>query len=155
MKCPVCEKEMVEQDFGAAMVDVCLEGCQGIWFDWGELARLDENHEGLGEALQRALLQPPRSIERKRQLICPRCSTPMHEHRHRLSKQVFVDECYNCGGFYLDAGELVTLRSSCLSDAEKNLLVKQLHSAQHTSGFASETRTQEAIDRLLNILNIG
>jgi Zn-finger nucleic acid-binding protein len=146
--------EMVEQDFGTARVDVCADGCQGIWFDWGELARLDENHEGLGEALQQALLQPPRTVERKRQLVCPRCTTPMHEHRHRLSKQVYVDECYSCGGFFLDAGELVTLRSNHLSDAEKQLLVKQLRS-DRSGSLESGSRTQAAIDRLLTILNIG
>ena len=48
MNCPVCEKPMVAEDFGGVQVDACRDGCKGIWFDWLELVRLDENHEGFG-----------------------------------------------------------------------------------------------------------
>ena len=57
MKCPVCSKEMVQENFGVN-VDVCENGCKGIWFDQGELRRLDENNEGLGAALEQALRYP-------------------------------------------------------------------------------------------------
>ena len=53
MKCPVCGKEMVQENFGVN-VDVCENGCKGIWFDQGELRMLDENNEGLGAALENA-----------------------------------------------------------------------------------------------------
>jgi hypothetical protein len=47
MNCPVCSKAMVEKDFGGVRVDVCQDGCKGIWFDWMELIKLDEQNEGL------------------------------------------------------------------------------------------------------------
>ena len=34
MNCPICKKEMVEEDFGGVVIDVCKNGCKGIWFDW-------------------------------------------------------------------------------------------------------------------------
>ena len=46
MNCPVCGKEMVSEDFGVN-VDVCENGCKGIWFDWGKLAKLDQKNEGV------------------------------------------------------------------------------------------------------------
>ena len=57
MKCPVCGKEMVTENFGVN-VNVCENGCKGIWFDQGKLAMLDENNEGLGAALEAALRYP-------------------------------------------------------------------------------------------------
>ena len=36
-----------EEDFGGVKVQVCRDGCKGIWFDWGELAKLDEKNEGV------------------------------------------------------------------------------------------------------------
>ncbi len=32
MNCPVCSKEMVEEDFGQK-VFVCENGCKGMWTD--------------------------------------------------------------------------------------------------------------------------
>ena len=68
MKCPVCSREMVEQDFGIK-VDVCKNGCKEIWFDQGELVNLDEKNEGLGEALKEAL-NYPRANEGGRGSFC-------------------------------------------------------------------------------------
>ena len=42
--------ESVEEDFGGVKVNVCRAGCHGIWFDWGELAKLDKQNEGLGQS---------------------------------------------------------------------------------------------------------
>ena len=52
MKCPVCGKEMVEKDFGVE-VHVCENGCKGIWFDRGALAKLDEKNESEGQRRKR------------------------------------------------------------------------------------------------------
>jgi len=57
MKCPVCSKDMAAKNFGI-QVDICEDGCKGIWFDQGELKMLDEKDEGLGAALEGALRCP-------------------------------------------------------------------------------------------------
>ena len=53
MNCPVCDKLMAETNFGDVQVNICKDGCKGIWFDWGELTRLDESNEGFGKAIGR------------------------------------------------------------------------------------------------------
>ena len=106
MKCPVCQKDMVEQDFGGFKVDVCKQGCKGIWFDWNELSELDEKNEGLGEALREALNYARINDDNRSQINCPKCGILMQIHKYLAAKQVNVDECYSCGGFFIDSGEL-------------------------------------------------
>jgi len=119
MKCPVCSKEMTEEDFGGVLVDVCEGGCKGIWFDWVELIKLDEENEGFGDALQQACNHPRVNDENRKKIACPKCGVPMHIHKYQSSKQVNVDECYACGGFFLDSGELQVVRDTHMSEQER------------------------------------
>ena len=45
IECPVCSNAMTTMTAEGVTVDVCAGGCGGIWFDWFELARVDEVHE--------------------------------------------------------------------------------------------------------------
>ena len=119
MNCPVCKKEMVEQDFGGIMVDVCENGCKGIWFDWSEIIKLDENNEGFGNALEEALNYPRINDENRGKTNCPKCGIPMHIHKYKSSKEINVDECYVCGGFFLDSGEIKVIRDTFMSEQEE------------------------------------
>ena len=87
MQCPVCKTEMIEKDFGDVRVDVCENGCKGIWFDWAELVKLDETNEGFGGALKAALAYPQTNDENRGQLKCPKCGIPMHTHKYKSSKE--------------------------------------------------------------------
>ncbi|UCC96213.1 MAG: zf-TFIIB domain-containing protein [Candidatus Omnitrophota bacterium] len=118
MKCPACQKVMTEQDFGGVKVDVCKDGCKGIWFDWLELRKLDEKNEGLGNALKEALNYPRVNDENRSRIKCPKCNIPMHTHKYESSKEVNVDECYKCAGFFLDSGELKVIRDAFMSEEE-------------------------------------
>src|SRR6266480_2257052 len=93
MKCPVCGKEMVTENFGVN-VNVCENGCKGIWFDQGELAMLDEKNEGLGAALEAALHYPRHNDGQRGQIKCPKCGIPMHTHKYKRDKEVsaYVDK---------------------------------------------------------------
>ena len=42
IECPVCSNAMTTMTAEGVTVDVCAGGCGGIWFDWFELARVDE-----------------------------------------------------------------------------------------------------------------
>ena len=50
---------------------------------------------------------------------CPACGIPMYRHIHLRTKEVLVDECGHCGGFFLDSGELRTTRDSYMNDQEE------------------------------------
>ena len=126
MNCPVCNDIMVEKDFGGVMVDICEDGCKGIWFDWMELIRLDEENEGFGEALIAAMNHPRANDENRDPLKCPKCTLVMRAHKYQSSKEVNVDECYQCGGFFLDSGELRVIKESFLSEEEREQYVQKL-----------------------------
>ena len=50
----------------------------------------------------------------------------MHSHKYKRAKEVNVDECYQCGGFFLDSGELTEIRDHHMSDAEVTAYTQQL-----------------------------
>ena len=125
MKCPTCQSEMIEQDFGSAQVDVC-SSCKGIWFDIRELSNLDEAHEGSGKTLNEALNSEYHKIDDRPQLKCARCQTPMIAHNFQSQKMVTVDECYGCGSFFLDAGELEIVRTHHMTDEERNACIEEM-----------------------------
>jgi len=133
MKCPVCGKQMVEKDFGPARVDVCENGCKGMWFDWTELRQLDEKNEGMGLALQEALRSNRANDTDRGPLNCPKCGLPMHSHKYSNAKEVNVDECYACGGFFLDSGELKEIRENFMSEQERDAYVQKL--CEQVPGF--------------------
>ncbi len=117
MNCPICAKPMVEEDFGLK-VQVCENGCKGIWFDLEGLQKLDQAGEGMGAALAAALSSPRTNDAARGPIQCPRCSIQMHTHKFSRDKEVNVDECYKCGGFFLDSGELKAIRDHYMSDDE-------------------------------------
>ncbi|MGA2916204.1 MAG: zf-TFIIB domain-containing protein [Sedimentisphaerales bacterium] len=159
MKCPVCNAEMVKKDFGVE-VDVCENGCKGIWFDQGELRELDENNEGLGAALEEALRSPRNNQGQRGQIKCPKCDIPMHTHKYERAKEVNVDECYNCGGFFLDSGELTEIRNNYMSDAEVDTYVKQLLDAspdyqEMKEDLAKEESRAQAIQAFTRFMTVN
>jgi Zn-finger nucleic acid-binding protein len=159
MQCPVCKKEMVGENFGVN-VEVCENGCKGIWFDRGELAMLDEKNEGLGAALEAALRYPRNNDGQRGQIDCPRCSIPLHTHRFARNEQVNVDECYQCGGFFLDSGELTEIRNNRMSDADVKAYVDNLATSIPEYSQAKkdlEIREQrlEAIQRFTKFLTVS
>jgi Zn-finger nucleic acid-binding protein len=158
MNCPVCEKPMVEEDFGGVRVDVCKDGCKWIWFDWLELVRLDENHEGVGTALEEALKSPRVNDDDRGQLNCPKCGMGMQAHKYKSAKEVNVDECYGCGGFFLDSGELREIRDNYMSEEEEDAYVDKLladvpeYQAMKEEIAAEKAQEREAAGRKLGRL---
>jgi Zn-finger nucleic acid-binding protein len=119
MKCPACFHELTEYKFGGVTVDACAGGCAGMWFDAFELQRVDEPHEVPGEHLLRVQRDPKLTVDFSRRRDCPRCmGVKLKRHFFSARKEVEVDHCPNCGGYWLDAGELEKIRT------EKNLTAK-------------------------------
>ena len=159
MECPACGTAMVSENFGVN-VDVCENGCKGIWFDQGELRMLDENDEGLGAALEAALRNPRSNDGQRGQLICPVCAIPMHTHRFERDQEVNVDECYSCGGFFLDSGELTAIRDNYLSDAQVDAYAQGIidavpEYAEAKQNLAAQEKRVEAIRNFTKFLTVN
>ena len=130
MNCPVCETAMTEEDFGGVSIDICRNGCSGIWFDWFELEKLDEKHEGLGNALTAALQSSRAKDYNRGKIKCPKCFKPMMAHLYKSAKEVTVDECYLCGGFFLDSGELKVIRENFMTEEQRESYVNSIIEGQ-------------------------
>lgn len=110
MICPACGAQLTALSVEGLVVDVCRDGCGGLWFDNFELDKVDEWHERLGETLVGLDINPEAVVIRDRR-SCPKChGVVMMQHKFRPDKPVLVDECPNCGGMWLDGGELAEIR---------------------------------------------
>jgi Zn-finger nucleic acid-binding protein len=121
MNCPACGHALTTETFGGVAVDACAGGCGGVWFDHFELRKLDEPTESAGEAL----LDVPRDaaihVDPSKRYLCPKCTDGVVMMRHfwSVKRAVTIDECPECGGVFLDAGELRSIRSEFPSEAAK------------------------------------
>ncbi len=112
MKCPACFNELTEFQVGPLRVDACQGGCGGIWFDAFELQKVDEEREPEGEPLLDIQRDERLVVDSSRKRECPRCAgIKLHRHFFSAKRRVEVDQCPNCGGYWLDAGELALIRS--------------------------------------------
>jgi hypothetical protein len=119
MKCPACFNELTEVEVGGVAVDVCQNGCAGIWLDAFELQRLDEKHEIAGNHLLHLHRDPAATVDHSRKRECPRCpNIKLKRHFFSTKRRVEVDLCPNCGGYWLDAGELAAIRAENTRAAE-------------------------------------
>ncbi len=112
MKCPACFNQLTELQVGNLVLDACQGGCGGIWFDAFELQKVDEEGEPAGEPLLHIQRDERIPVDQSRKRECPRCEgVKFHRHFFSAQRRVQVDQCPNCGGYWLDAGELALIRA--------------------------------------------
>jgi Zn-finger nucleic acid-binding protein len=120
MQCPACFNPLSEMQVGSLTVDVCEGGCGGIWFDAFELQRADDPKETAGEAMLHISRDPTIQVDLTRKRACPRCEgIKLKKHFFSAKRRVEVDECPNCGGYWLDAGELAQIRRERAEESPK------------------------------------
>lgn len=130
MKCPACFNELSQTQVGRLVVDVCDGGCGGIWFDAFELQQVDEEDEAAGEPLLHIKRDERIVLDRSRKRDCPRCDqVRLHRHFFSAKRKVEVDQCPNCGGYWLDAGELAEIRAEKAETAHTEQLKQSSLSA--------------------------
>lgn len=121
MKCPVCDNPMEEVIVEDIAIDVCKQGCGGLWFDRFELQKVDEPHESAGEKLLQIETDRKATTDHSETRMCPKCKDiGMMRHFFSIKREVEVDECPNCGGFWLDYGELGRIRNQYPTEEERN-----------------------------------
>jgi Zn-finger nucleic acid-binding protein len=107
MKCPTCKADLRTTDFGGygfIKLDVCQD-CQGAWFDKGELDRLDESVWINVEKAEFHKAEPEH-----KDIKCPKCQVNLEPLSPMDAKELTVDRCPSCQGFWLDKGELDRMR---------------------------------------------
>jgi len=102
------------------------------------LKELDESHEGVGKALEEALKSPRVNDAERGLLKCPKCGMVMQVHKYSKAKEVNVDECYGCGGFFLGSGGLREIRENYMSREERDAYVQKLVADTPFSGDSNK-----------------
>jgi Zn-finger nucleic acid-binding protein len=120
MTCPACGRTLHEVESGGVKVDVCTDGCAGLWFDAAELKHFDEPHEGAGEALLDFVPRSDSKIDPTQRRRCPNCpDSVMMQHFTSVRRSVVLDECPTCAAIWLDPGELRTIRIEFPTEAAR------------------------------------
>ncbi|MFO7609965.1 MAG: zf-TFIIB domain-containing protein [Candidatus Krumholzibacteriia bacterium] len=136
MKCPACGHGMTETTASGIKADVCAGGCGGVWFDWLELKQVDERHEAAGEELLHAARDPHVQVDHAGKRHCPRCEgVVMMRHFASVKREIEVDECARCGGFFLDHGELNRLRDQYATEDERQQAAESLFAELFDAGL--------------------
>lgn len=116
MKCPACSRELTAITEGGITVQACKGGCGGLWFTSLELQKVDRPNEAAGVPLLHVERDPSVKVDLSKRRNCPKCNMEMMQHFFSVDRKVTVDECPECAGLWLDAGELATVRSEFPND---------------------------------------
>jgi Zn-finger nucleic acid-binding protein len=122
IKCPACGKNMEKifiSDAGVN-IDICTEGCGGIFFDNREFDKFNEQHEDIDKILEKVRGKEFAKVDTEAKRICPCCGAPMVRNTTKINGEVVVDDCYTCGGKFLDNNELVKIRAEYPTDKERS-----------------------------------
>ena len=121
MKCPVCSNELHEYNAGSIQVDICRDGCSGIWLDKSELEKCDEYDEPFPQDLLRIRKIANVVIDYNKVRSCPRCASQTLT-RVVLDPEIRfeIDLCPKCKGNWLDIGELENIRRKQKKESELN-----------------------------------
>lgn len=106
MKCLNCGKLMsnylVQTKKDRLSYDVC-ESCGSFWLDAGELKKLAYQVSGDIEYCSEDKIKGVSAYSKK----CPRCEKIVLDKVYFIGcRDIVLDRCNNCGGFWLDGGEL-------------------------------------------------
>ena len=85
------------------VVDQCFT-CEGVWFDANELEtylRQKLTSLNSGVISDEVLKELNRRVGK-----CPRCQIPMSRRRAPTKRQINVDYCQKCNGYWLDCTEV-------------------------------------------------
>lgn len=122
INCPACGCEMkkIWMPEAGVNIDICLEGCGGIFFNNRELDKFDESHENINEILEAIKNKEFKKVDEAEVRICPLCDVSMVK-MGACSGSVEIDVCNTCGGKFLDNGELQKIRSGNGNNNDDNL----------------------------------
>ncbi len=122
INCPACGTEMVkifmpDQNIN---LDVCVNGCGGIYFDNREFKQFDEQHENIDKIVEALKDKTFIEVDQTKTRICPVCGANMVKNYSSVKREIEIDECYFCGGKFLDNDELVKIREEYPTEAERS-----------------------------------
>lgn len=114
IRCPACGNKMrkVFVPSAGVNVDICVDGCGGIYFDRKEIQHFqkgnDTSYNEIKKELAGKVFTPVNQNEIR---VCPVCAAKMVKTKIQ-GLNIEIDTCYSCGGIFLDNEELELIRES-------------------------------------------
>ena len=158
--CPACGEKMVKIYMPEQKVnlDVCLNGCGGIYFDNREFEKFDEKNEDITPLIEAYKGKTFKSVDESKQRVCPVCKTKMVKNFSSAKKEIEIDECYGCGGRFLDYKELEKIRAEYANENDRaddavKLLYKEAGQelAEFRKKYVKATQNPSMISRFLGL----
>lgn len=121
MNCPRCRTPLVIVEYHDIELDWC-PACEGLWFNRGEMELLALK---LGRPAHTPSTGRETQVSEKR-LKCPECNRNMMKRLLGDSCSVLADVCGECGGLWLDHGELEQLLGAPRDGSHSDLIMGHL-----------------------------
>ena len=118
--CPACNTEMKkiylpEQGIN---IDVCVDGCGGMYFDNRELQKVQDDDASVSSIIESINLKAAfANVDVDAPRVCPACGTNMVKMGGNVG--IEYDSCNVCGGKFLDNGELKKMHDLVLKGESK------------------------------------
>ena len=122
MKCPKCESEFEEVEFGRMTVHRCV-GCRGIWFDRTKHEYL-KTVEG-SEEIDSGDPAVGRRYNEQGALNCPECFGVMIRMVDPDQPHIWYEACSRCFGVFFDAGEFRDYKEKTVLDFVRDLFTTE------------------------------
>ncbi len=155
--CPACGKEMkkIFLPEQGIYLDVCVNGCGGIYFDNREFKKTDEKNEDITPLVEALKDKTFKSVNEWDTRVCPVCGTNMVKNYASAKHEVQVDECYSCGGIFLDYGELDKIRAQYDTEEERAAdVINELYSAAGDELDEFNKKYKEQLQNSWSIISI-
>lgn len=122
LKCPACGKDMEKVFIPSEGInlDICTEGCGGIYFDNREFTDFDEKDEDVSVILDKIENKEFAQVDTSAERICPNCGAKMVKNSSSIHNLIEVDDCYSCGGKFLDRDELMKIRAEYDTEEQRD-----------------------------------
>jgi len=111
MRCPHCDATLRPLDYEGVHLETC-DSCHGEWLDAEELKHVIEAREQRFSKEERQVIANTTSITgvdcriADRDLHCPKCDGKTDAINYGGDTGIIIDKCTECGGIWLDKGEL-------------------------------------------------
>lgn len=151
IRCPACGNKMKKVFIPSAgvNVDICVDGCGGIYFDRKEIQHFqngnNKSYNEIKKELSGKIFTPVNQNETR---VCPVCAAKMVKTKIQ-GLNVEIDTCYSCGGIFLDNGELELIRESMKKTSYQKV---QETNTNYQSGYASNLEMKDKIGNSGNSL---
>jgi Zn-finger nucleic acid-binding protein len=119
IRCPKCRTDMEQVNHEGVEVDRCRH-CRGLWFDAGEIEALSNRQAAA--ALDTGDTDTGRRHNALQDYDCPRCGGVMTRTTDARQPHIAFESCRDCGGSFLDAGELKDLAHLSVGEFLRSLL---------------------------------